>query len=378
MNQKKLSKTIKSTIIAVAALGFGTVIGSVSLGSVVTTYAQEYTTFSRTYHLKQEQNQWNVYNWRFKRVKDYDGLVSNKYGWWKCNNGSVDFSYTGLAQNEYGWWYVENGGINFSYENIVNNAYGWWKVIGGQVDFTYNGVAPNEYGWWKVTDGKVDFDYNGLASNEYGWWKITNGGVDFGYTGLERNEAGLWYVENGKITFTYNGTIQIDGQTYEIEDSKVKEAAPEPEIEQPQDSMMQLSSEKTSEYYDFYEEVLYRVNEIRDEVGVGYLVLDETMCEAATYRSLEMNFNNVFSHTRPDGTSCFTIFDYYQIQDSRTKGENIAAGYRSPEEVVEGWKNSPGHYANMINANFTRLGVGLSKEVEGDMYGWYWTQLFSD
>lgn len=92
-------------------------------------------------------------------------------------------------------------------------------------------------------------------------------------------------------------------------------------------------------------------------------------------RAVEMAYANIFSHTRPDGSSCFSVFPYYSISYFAA-GENIAAGYGSPEAVVTGWKNSEGHYANMINVSFTKLGVGYFNIDYG--YGAYWVQLFTN
>ncbi|HEV2122917.1 MAG TPA: CAP domain-containing protein [Chloroflexota bacterium] len=54
-------------------------------------------------------------------------------------------------------------------------------------------------------------------------------------------------------------------------------------------------------------------------------------------------------------------------------GENIAAGQRTPEEVVASWMNSPGHRANILNPDFNEIGVGL---VRAGKMGAYWTQMF--
>lgn len=94
-------------------------------------------------------------------------------------------------------------------------------------------------------------------------------------------------------------------------------------------------------------------------------------------RSLEMNYSGQYSHTRPSGEICFSVFDTFSV-DYMAAGENIAVGYETPKEVVNGWKNSPGHYANMINVSFNKLGVGLSKERITGFYCNYWTQLFTD
>ena len=126
---------------------------------------------------------------------------------------------------------------------------------------------------------------------------------------------------------------------------------------------------------DYATEVLNLVNQLRAEVGVAPLSLDSTLCQAANTRAVEISQDNCFSQTRPNGTSCFTVLDDYGISYMAT-GENIAAGYATPADVVAGWKNSEGHYANMINASYTKLGVGFYNSGSG--YGTHWTQLFKD
>ncbi len=125
----------------------------------------------------------------------------------------------------------------------------------------------------------------------------------------------------------------------------------------------------------YYNEVLTLVNEIRAEVGVQPLTLDTALCQAATMRSIEMNYSTQFSHTRPNGEKCFSVFTTFSISYN-SAGENIAAGYHSPSAVVEGWKNSPGHYSNMINSGYNKIGIGMSNQPFG--YGIYWTQLFTN
>jgi uncharacterized protein YkwD len=58
-------------------------------------------------------------------------------------------------------------------------------------------------------------------------------------------------------------------------------------------------------------------------------------------------------------------------------GENIAAGYPDPTAVVQGWLDSDGHCANMLNPAFSLIGVGYAYD-GGSSYGHYWTQTFGD
>lgn len=112
------------------------------------------------------------------------------------------------------------------------------------------------------------------------------------------------------------------------------------------------------------------VNTERNTNGLSSLKLDEDLCAAANVRAKEIS--QVFDHQRPDGTICFTVFDDFAIV-YWYGGENIAYGYLSPEHVMDGWMNSPGHRANILNENFTSIGVGLY-----DNNGIkYWVQLFT-
>lgn len=89
---------------------------------------------------------------------------------------------------------------------------------------------------------------------------------------------------------------------------------------------------------------------------------------AARLHSKDMQDRDYFSHTTPDGVT----FDQRITQAGyrwRTIGENIAAGYRTPQAVVQGWMQSPGHCQNIMNARFTQLGVGFYDDYQ-------WTQDF--
>lgn len=122
----------------------------------------------------------------------------------------------------------------------------------------------------------------------------------------------------------------------------------------------------------YAEKVLQLVNKERAKVGRKALKLDASLNRAAKVRAEEIT--KVFSHDRPDGSSCFSIMKEMGIS-YRTVGENIAAGQPTAEEVVNSWMNSDGHRANILSADFEKLGVGYVKT--GGIYKHYWAQLFS-
>ena len=142
------------------------------------------------------------------------------------------------------------------------------------------------------------------------------------------------------------------------------------------DNSLLASAKVNSVTYSAYaSEVLRLVNIERDKVGAAHLVLDGALCDAANMRAIEMDYSGKFSHTRPDGRDCFTVFSFCKIS-FYTCGENIAAGYVTPADVVDGWMHSEGHKANILNASYTKMGLGYSTGGGGE-YGRYWAQEFA-
>ena len=135
------------------------------------------------------------------------------------------------------------------------------------------------------------------------------------------------------------------------------------------------ATELVNSNWNKYNEVLSYVNTYRSEKGVSALTLDRELSIAATVRALEMAYTDNMSHTRPNNKDCFTVLDELGISRGHAWGENVAAGYSSPKSVAEGWKNSPGHYANMIDSRFSKIGIGMA-QLSGTTYGTYWAQLF--
>ena len=124
------------------------------------------------------------------------------------------------------------------------------------------------------------------------------------------------------------------------------------------------------EEMSFTEQVVQLVNEEREKVGLNPVTIDDGVTAAANVRAKETKTS--FSHTRPDGTSCFTALKEQNV-NYRGAGENIAWGQKTPEAVMEAWMNSSGHRANILNEKFTKIGVGLYQDSNGRNY---WAQMF--
>lgn len=119
------------------------------------------------------------------------------------------------------------------------------------------------------------------------------------------------------------------------------------------------------------QEILRLVNRQRAQNGLAALTLSDKLCELASRKAEDMAANNYFDHTSPTYGTPFDMLRQFGVS-YRSAGENIAAGQRTPEEVMNGWMNSPGHRANILSANYTELGVGVAAGPKG----LYWVQLF--
>ncbi len=119
----------------------------------------------------------------------------------------------------------------------------------------------------------------------------------------------------------------------------------------------------------YEDEVIRLVNAERAKYGLSALQKDEGAAAAAHIRAKEIVQS--FSHTRPDGSSCFTAAKEAGVT-YKTAGENIASGYSDPQQVVNGWMNSEGHRKNILSASFTKIGTGCYSS--GGVL--YWTQFF--
>jgi uncharacterized protein YkwD len=124
------------------------------------------------------------------------------------------------------------------------------------------------------------------------------------------------------------------------------------------------------------------INDYRASRGLPALKASRSMSAASYTHSLDMGRRAYFAHDTklplPAGQSGAKF--YHRMADAgytynTYKGENIAAGYASAQQVFNAWKSSSGHNANMLNANFKSIGIGRAV-VSGSQYGTYWTTDF--
>ncbi len=178
-----------------------------------------------------------------------------------------------------------------------------------------------------------------------------------------------------------------DGQPEETPDEQPEETPDEQPEEMPDNTPQQPDNNRPEEtpdngagqtpdqdngtsQGDFASQVVALVNAERAKQGLSALKVDTKVQQAALVRAQESAQS--FSHTRPNGSSFSTALTEAGVSFRRS-GENIAYGQSTPQQVMNAWMNSSGHRANILNENFTTIGVGYTV-INGTAY---WAQLFT-
>lgn len=169
-----------------------------------------------------------------------------------------------------------------------------------------------------------------------------------GLSDYEADEQKAWFVENFNI---YRG---LDGGSYEGGSGSTSGGS---------------SSSSNIDIDEFREEVIRLTNIERENAGLEPYEVHDVAMEYAQIRAEELAES--YSHKRPNGDAS-GMYSHY------TFGENIAKGSTTPEAVVNGWMNSPGHRATIMSENGDYgfyIGVGVYQDENGTIY---WTQEFID
>ncbi len=143
----------------------------------------------------------------------------------------------------------------------------------------------------------------------------------------------------------------------------------EPEVEIVYEPVQETTPATVYYNEDYAYQVLYLINQIRKENGLGELTMNYTLIQVANVRSEEATRN--WSHTRPDGSAWWTVHQQYGLYGKF--GENLAYGQESPAEVVQAWMDSEGHRANILTSDFTTIGISCYYN-DGE---YYWSQEFA-
>ena len=158
---------------------------------------------------------------------------------------------------------------------------------------------------------------------------------------------------------------ETSDNTPQLPDDSIPEETPDNGTEQTPEE-----DDNGTSQVDFASQVVELVNAERAKYGLSALTVDAKVQQAALVRAKESAQS--FSHTRPNGSSFSTALTEAGVSYRRA-GENIAYGQRTPQQVMNAWMNSSGHRANILNEDFTTIGVGYTV-INGTAY---WAQLFA-
>lgn len=332
-----------------------------------------------------------IYYGASKKAKRYSG------GKWKyvkndtlrLANGNVYyFSANGIRQTKHSWYKIndnrhvlvgEKGSDTVDY--LLKKDHGAWKCY-----------VSTKKGWdkfrskWAQAYGKIYyFDATGKASRiyyvesmkcyeykngKYVMWRNTTRYIGkyllyFGSDGVRVTKSGWYKISSDKEIYVNSQGIVTDSRT------PVKETTGHSATGWYTIKLSNGSTKQVYGYFDYDAEnaIIRQLNAYRKANGLNELKRSQSLMDSARVRAYECSYS--FSHTRPDGTQCFTA-------SSEMNGENIAAGYPSADAAMTAWKNSPGHDANMKFSLFSKIGVGVFVAVSSDNcgYKYYYVQNF--
>ena len=267
---------------------------------------------------------------------------------------TTDFNEVSVLTSKYNWtyegtaWYAPKTGVpvyRLFNAGLNNHLY--------TSDTNEVSVLTSEHGWVADNNGNPLF-YSGGTVNIYRLYNEPLNGMHLLST--DENEYNTlpdygWEQEGVKLLAVKNGNP--------IPSEEIPTPEPEPEPE----PVIDIGAAQ--------QQVVDIVNEERAKNGLGALTSTVELQNAAFVRATEIS--TYFSHTRPNGKSCFTVFNECGVEYGRA-GENIAMGQSDAKEVMEDWMNSPGHRANILTPEFNHIGVGYYI-VDGYPH---WVQLFTN
>ncbi|WP_031556089.1 CAP domain-containing protein [Oribacterium sp. FC2011] len=278
-------------------------------------------------------------------------------------------------------------GVGYMFDAAGNMLTGWQQTASGWLYF--DPISGSMAKGWKLIDGKyycfneqLGLLYTGCTTPD--GYKVDNNGVWVDTTGnsgtttfttLTTKNVNAASMVNSKYVYEEDEMV-YENKKYDNDDEEDEE-----DVEDLSDSQLyklltgsyKRSSDpsKNCDEDEALEKIVEYVNILRAKKGLDELEMDDDLMEAAAIRAEELT--EKYSHTRPDGTKCFTVLDEIGYE-ARNKAENIAQGQISALDVTNSWYHSSGHRANMLFSKHTKIGVGMCE----DNGRKNWVQLFSD
>lgn len=261
-----------------------------------------------------------------------------------------------------GNWVNEAGRWVF-YHDDGTKVSGTGEVIDGSVyAFDENGYMLT--GWVYKRLQLKDSSSNVIVSASQPQWYYFNPNDGKAYIGWKQIDN-KWYYFNQNGVMLTNG-ITPDGKY--VDENGIWD----PNFDVTNREVIHTTQvvEDVSEE-ELLNQIVELVNRERRREGKSRVRVDDQLLTAASIRALEIKDN--FSHNRPDGDTYVSVFDEVGIEWYAV-AENIAYQYDdSAENVMNGWLKSGSHRKNILNSEYTKIGVGTYT----DGTKRYWVQLFA-
>ena len=116
-------------------------------------------------------------------------------------------------------------------------------------------------------------------------------------------------------------------------------------------------------------------NQDRDALNYNHLVISPVLEKAAQMKANDMAAKGYFAHTSPEGKTPWYWFDQVGY-DFSYAGENLAVNFNDSVDVNTAWMNSPGHKANILNSNFSEIGIATAEGIYQGRTTTFVVQLF--
>ena len=274
-----------------------------------------------------------------------DGYRLDASGAWIQGAGTAaQEKKAGWQEDNVGRWYQNSDG------SYVKNR--WKEINGSRYYFDESGYAA--VGFADINGEEYYFSSRGVLQTKN--FTIDGEGYIVNSRGVILDVVDEWDYESGQYTYN-SGNNKTTSSSNKNNNNTTANSQKE-----------SSSAAEDGHNREYAEAVIDLVNQEREKKGLSPLEMNETLMGGCEIRAEELV--EKFSHTRPDGSSCYTVVQ--SEYGSSYIGENIAEGYTSPEHVMNGWMNSSGHRANILKKEYEEIGVGCY------VYNGrkYWVQLF--
>ena len=379
-----LALAVMLLIPAVPAQAASRTPGKVTLSSVTTSGSNKVTI---KWKKASNATQYRIY-WKEARAKSWKTLANvsaSKTSYTHTSNkkatlkGGKKYTYTVRAYNKYGkkWSSYNKKGKTVTIPAVPSTVKASAKP---------NGYSQTTITWSKASNATNYLVYYRSADTTK-WTRIAN--VSSKTLKYVHKSSRKYPVEAGRTYYYmvrgYNKTFKTYGSynkaglrvvipekpaaTPTATPTVAPTATPKP-TQKPKPTAKPKPTETPLNTEKFIKEVIRLTNIERKKAGKSSVQENAALDKGAAVRAKECALVK-YSHTRPDGTNANTA--YHEAGAGNIRGENIAVGFRTPKEFVNGVVNSPGHYVTMADSGATHIGVGCYKK-DGVIY---WVQIFA-